>query len=105
MPGRRADSRQAVVSVGTARVFEEETLTRRGNRTVPARTATSSSPPSGRKLTLSTFLAVTAPVGAVATTVAGATLQGVGVATFRVPASPEWRVFRMISVCHNVSFR
>ncbi|MGB8180311.1 MAG: hypothetical protein WCF63_09120 [Acidimicrobiales bacterium] len=41
---------------------------------VAAATATSSSPTSHRELTLSTFFAVAAPVGAVATTIAGATL-------------------------------
>jgi hypothetical protein len=44
-----------------------------GEANVAAATATSSSSTSRRELTLSTFFAVTAPVGAVAMTVAGAT--------------------------------
>jgi hypothetical protein len=60
-----------------------------GQANVAAATTTSSSSTSRRELTLSTLFAVTAPVGAVAITIAGATLEGVGVVTFRVPASPE----------------
>jgi hypothetical protein len=45
-----------------------------GRANVAAATATSSSPTSRRELALSTFFAVAAPVGAVTTTVAGATL-------------------------------
>jgi hypothetical protein len=63
--------------------------------------ATTAAPSSGRELTLATFFAASSAMGTVATTIAGATLKGVAVATFRVPASPRWRVFRMLSVCHK----
>jgi hypothetical protein len=58
--------------VSVHRPLIEESQNSRAN--VAAATATSSSPTSRRELTLSTFFAVAAPVGAVATTIAGATL-------------------------------